>query len=134
MPFGNALLFVKFGTAFSWVNKDYPNIHSFKDLVEIVGQQSRRLDLFATVTWFVWYRRNKLRLKEACLPIEKIYEQALKHLDLGFNYLGKGILRSLGALLTLQSLKLDYNYIGALFTMLHAIWECSTLRQVWDSF
>ena len=47
MPFGNALLFVKFGTAFSWVNKDYPNIHSFKDIVEIVGQQSRRLDLFA---------------------------------------------------------------------------------------
>ena len=40
----------------------------------------------------------------------------LKHLDLGFNRLGKGILRSLGALLTLKSLKLDYNYIGALFT------------------
>ncbi|KAK9999595.1 hypothetical protein SO802_019198 [Lithocarpus litseifolius] len=67
-------------SAFSWVIKDYPSFLSFKDLVELVGQHSQRLDLFATAAWLVWYRRNKLRLKETCLPVEKIYEQASSYL------------------------------------------------------
>ena len=37
--------------------------------------------MFATMAWFVWYRWNKLRLKETYLPVQKIYEQASSYLS-----------------------------------------------------
>ena len=47
----------------------------------MVGQHTRKLDLFATIPWFMWYHINKLRLKELCLPIEKIFNITSNYLS-----------------------------------------------------
>ena len=49
---------------------------SFLDLVSLVARQSKQLELFATVAWSIWCRRNKLRCNEQCLPLGKIMESA----------------------------------------------------------
>ena len=67
-------------SSFSWVTKDYPSVHKFMDVVEVVGQHSQRLDLFAIVAWFVWCRRNKLSRKECFIPDTKVFEHARAYL------------------------------------------------------
>jgi len=46
------------------------------DLVGVIGQHQENLELFVVVAWFIWYRRNKNRLKEPCIPLGKIFEAA----------------------------------------------------------
>jgi len=43
--------------------------------------QKQRLELFAVVAWFVWNRRNKLRLKERSLDHDKIFSAARRYLS-----------------------------------------------------
>ena len=59
-----------------WVRKDFLTVVSFLDLVSLVGDHSKRLELFASVAWSIWCRRNKLRCNELCVPLEKILESA----------------------------------------------------------
>ena len=42
----------------------------------MIGQHQENLELFVVVSWFIWYRRNKNRLKEPCIPLGKIFEAA----------------------------------------------------------
>lgn len=51
-------------------------ISSFADLVALVGEQAKQLELFATVAWSIWCRRNKVRCNEPSLPLGKILESA----------------------------------------------------------
>lgn len=44
--------------------------------MSIISQESRNLELFAMVAWFVWLRRNKLCCNEPSLPIQKIFNSA----------------------------------------------------------
>ena len=60
--------------AFFGVWCDYPQLASFSDLVRIISQEPRNLELFAMVAWSVWLRRNKLCCNEPNLPIQKIFE------------------------------------------------------------
>ena len=59
---------------FGWIKKDFSAITSFADLVSLVGDHVRQLDLFATVAWSIWCRRNKLRCNKPSLPLGKILE------------------------------------------------------------
>ena len=61
---------------FGWLRKDFPTVVSLSDLVSLVGDHSKRLELFASVAWSIWYRRNKLRCNELCVPLEKILDSA----------------------------------------------------------
>lgn len=83
-------------TGFSWVTKDYPSVNSFMDVVEVVGPHSQRLDLFATVAWFVWCRRNKLRGKESFIPNTKNFEHARAYL-LEFQFKPQSLLVALSS-------------------------------------
>ena len=46
---------------FGWIQKDFPGLQDFQEIIHLVGQQSRRLELFANVVWFIWFRRNRVR-------------------------------------------------------------------------
>ena len=76
MPFGDVI----WAIVFSWISSNFPGICDVCELIQLVGQQPRRLELFATVAWFIWHHRNKVRLKEECLPIEKVFDTASNYL------------------------------------------------------
>ena len=65
---------------FSWISSDFPGICDVCELIQLVGQKPRRLELFATVAWFIWHHRNKIRLKEECLPTVKVFDAASNYL------------------------------------------------------
>nr|POF23231.1 hypothetical protein CFP56_78738 [Quercus suber] len=43
-------------------------------------QNKKGAELFITYCWSIWNRRNKLRVKEAVIPLEKIADQAQQYL------------------------------------------------------
>lgn len=59
-----------------WILKDHPGISQFTDLVALVGEHATQLELFATIAWFIWCRRNKVRCNEPSTPLGKILESA----------------------------------------------------------
>nr|POF23099.1 putative ribonuclease h protein [Quercus suber] len=63
-------------SSFGWVKKEFPTLATFSDLVTLVGRQQKQLELFATVAWGIWGRRNKIRCDELCLPLERIMDSA----------------------------------------------------------
>ena len=67
--------------AFEWILKDLPNIQNLQELVQLIGQRQRRLEVFAIVAWFIQSRRNKLRLHESSLAPNRIFEAACNFLS-----------------------------------------------------
>ena len=61
------------GPRFNALRSDVHEFSSFSDLVCMIGQH-QELELFMVVAWFIWYRRNKNRFKEPCIPPNKIFE------------------------------------------------------------
>ena len=61
---------------FGWLRKDFPTVVSFSNLVSLVGEHSKGLELFASIAWSIWCRRNKMRCNEPCLPLGKIMDSA----------------------------------------------------------
>lgn len=52
-----------------------------KELINLVGQRAKRLELFGVVAWFIWNQRNKLRLNEKGLSSDRIFEAAKVYLS-----------------------------------------------------
>ena len=52
------------------------NFFYFFDLFRWTLQNKNGAELFITYCWFIWNRRNKLKVKEAVTPLEKIANQA----------------------------------------------------------
>ena len=52
-----------------------------QELISLVGQWTKSLELFAVVAWFIWNQRNKRRLNERGLSSEKILEVARLYLS-----------------------------------------------------
>ncbi|XP_050248676.1 uncharacterized protein LOC126695926 [Quercus robur] len=63
-----------------WVRTEYPNINEVQELINLIGAQKQRLELFAVVAWFVWNRRNKIRLQESSLDKSRIFSTAAQYL------------------------------------------------------
>ena len=61
---------------FGWIRKDYPSVSQVTDLVALVAEHTNQLDLFATIAWFMWGRRNKVRCNEPSVPLENFLENA----------------------------------------------------------
>ena len=61
---------------FGWISKDYPSVSQVNDLVAFVAEHTNQLDLFATIAWFIWGRRNKVRCNEPSVPLEIFLENA----------------------------------------------------------
>ena len=53
----------------------------FFDLFRLALQNQKGAELFITYCWFLWNRRNKIRVKEAVMPLEKIADQAQQYLS-----------------------------------------------------
>lgn len=45
-----------------------------QELINLVGQRAKGMELFGVVAWFVWNQRNKLRLNEKGVPRDKLFE------------------------------------------------------------
>nr|POE82021.1 hypothetical protein CFP56_43181 [Quercus suber] len=52
-----------------------------QELINLVGQSAKRLELFGVVAWFIWNQRNKLRLNEKEVPSDKLFEAARIYLS-----------------------------------------------------
>ena len=52
-----------------------------QELMNLVGQWAKSLELFGVVAWIIWNQRNKLRLNERCLPSEIFLEVARAYLS-----------------------------------------------------
>jgi len=57
-------------------------MESFQNLVELIMQKPLKLELFTTMAWFLWSRRNKLRLNEDVLPLNRVVFEAKRYLSL----------------------------------------------------
>ena len=66
---------------FSWVRTEHPGLRDIQDLINLLGQEVQRLELFGVVAWFIWSHRSRLRLNEKGLPSEKIFEAAKVYLS-----------------------------------------------------
>lgn len=49
---------------FDGVRRDYLGTSTFTDLVSLIGRQTKNLELFAAMAWYIWTRRNKLKNNE----------------------------------------------------------------------
>jgi len=61
---------------FGWIFKDYLGVLQVTNLIALVGEHANQLELFATIAWFIWGRRNKVRCNEPSVPLGKILESA----------------------------------------------------------
>nr|POE70745.1 hypothetical protein CFP56_36531 [Quercus suber] len=52
-----------------------------QELINLVGQRAKRLELFGVVAWFIWNQRNKLGLNEKGLSSDRIFETARMYLS-----------------------------------------------------
>ena len=71
---------VAWGTNFDELRIATNQALSFVDLFRLVLQNPRGAKGFIMVCWFIWNRRNKIRLNEAVAPLEKTSDLAQKYL------------------------------------------------------
>lgn len=67
---------------FNWINRHHASNGTFENLVEIVLEKPHLLELFVVLSWFLWSRRNKLRLKEEIIPLNRVVLEAKRFLSL----------------------------------------------------
>ena len=54
---------------------------SFVDLVQYLSKESLNLELFAQISWTIWFRRNQLRTSLKPFPVEQVMPNALAALS-----------------------------------------------------
>ena len=57
---------------FGWVDRSRITSNSFSDVLKLIQERPLLVALFATMAWSIWYHRNKTRLQQSSLPLEKI--------------------------------------------------------------
>ena len=57
-------------------------VGSFQNLVELILNKPQQMELFTTIAWHFWTRRNKLRLNEDAIPLNRIVLEAKNFLSL----------------------------------------------------
>lgn len=70
-----------YGLEFNWIDFKKNMISYFSDLPCLVykfGMQ--QVDLFDVITWSLWNRRNKNRLNEACVLLNRVFDSAKSYL------------------------------------------------------
>ena len=67
---------------FGWVNRFEAAYGNFLDLLDRMVLKSRKAELFATTAWHIWVHRNKTRLKEQAVLLDKIRDTAKNYLQL----------------------------------------------------
>lgn len=67
---------------FHWIDKNKASMGTFKNLVELIFEKPNMFELFAVIAWFLWSRRNKLRLNIDVLPLNRVVVEARRYLSL----------------------------------------------------
>ena len=74
------LLHQVWSTKFNWVDRSRVSNGSFLELVGMIQSKPQFLDLFATTDWSIWCRRNKARLNEPVMPLQRVAVEAHHYL------------------------------------------------------
>uniref|UniRef100_A0A7N2L779 RNase H type-1 domain-containing protein n=1 Tax=Quercus lobata TaxID=97700 RepID=A0A7N2L779_QUELO len=61
---------------FGWAVRSGNSLNSFSKLLKLIQSKPHSVALFAATAWSVWYHKNKTRLNETTLPLEKITDFA----------------------------------------------------------
>ena len=67
---------------FRWVDRQKAAVGSFQNPVELILDKPQQMELFTTIAWHLWTRRNKLRLNEDAIPLNRIVLEAKRFLSL----------------------------------------------------
>ena len=59
-------------TDFSWINRQIVANGTVENLVEVVLEKPHQLEVFAVTAWFLWMWRNKLRVKEDIITLNRV--------------------------------------------------------------
>ena len=57
---------------FGWEIRSGNSLNSFPKLLKLIQSRPHSVALFAATAWSIWYHRNKSRLNDTTLPLEKI--------------------------------------------------------------
>ena len=57
---------------FGWALRSGNALNSFTELLKLIQSRPHSVALFAATAWSIWYHRNKSRLNDTTLPLEKI--------------------------------------------------------------
>ena len=57
---------------FSWINRQIVANGTVENLVEVVLEKPHQLEVFAVTAWFLWMWRNKLRVKEDIITLNRV--------------------------------------------------------------
>lgn len=74
------LLHHVWSTRFNWVDRSQISRGAFSEIVEMIQTKPHFLDLFTTTAWSIWCRRNKARLNEPVMPLQKVATEAHHYL------------------------------------------------------
>ena len=75
---------------FGWAVRSGNSLNSSK-LLKLIQSKPHSVALFAAIAWSVWYHKNKTRLNETTLPLEKITDFARDYIR-DFNNLIRSLL------------------------------------------
>lgn len=59
-----------------WNNGAFKDFTSFLDLFDFILTGTSEVELFASITWNLWNRRNNLRLGKPTTPLDKVLEHS----------------------------------------------------------
>ena len=57
---------------FGWALRSGNALNSFTELLKLIQSRPHSVALFAATAWSIWHHRNKSRLNDTTLPLEKI--------------------------------------------------------------
>lgn len=67
---------------FHWINRHLASNGTSENLQDLGLEKPHMLELFAVITWFLWSRRNKVRLKQDVVPLNRVVFEAKRYLSL----------------------------------------------------
>ena len=57
-----------------WEFRDSEVFDTFRELVEFIVEKGHDLELFATIVWSIWHRRNALRTSQTPFPVQQVHQ------------------------------------------------------------
>lgn len=66
---------------FALLPSQFYRVHDYAELLHLFFSSNFDTKLFAMTSWFLWTRRNKVRVGEVTVPINRVVEEAQKQLQ-----------------------------------------------------
>ena len=69
------------GSRFALLPSQFYRVHNYAELLHLFFSSNFDIELFAMTSWVIWSRRNKLRVGEMAVSINRVAEEARKQLQ-----------------------------------------------------